>query len=103
MSPRRDPDQLITAWVTDSVGIGGPDYLSEVLAVVERTPQQRWAKWFPGGWTVAPAKAPIVRSRMLLAALALLLVALAARALPAGALPSPGLRPPGRRPLAGVI
>ena len=56
MSLRRDPDQLITAWVTDSVGTGGPDYLSEVLAVVERTPQQRWAKWFPGGWTVAPGR-----------------------------------------------
>ena len=84
MSPRHDPDQLITAWVTDSVGSGGPDYLSEVLAVVERTPQQRWAKWFPGGWTVAPGKAPIVRSRMLLAAAALLLIALVASALLAG-------------------
>ena len=52
--------------------------------MVERTPQQRWAKWFPGGWTVAPGKAPIVRSRMLLAAAALLLIALVASALLAG-------------------
>ena len=84
MSLRRDPDQLISTWVADSVGVGGPDYLSEVLAVVERTPQKRWAKWFPGGWTVAPAKAPIVRSWMLVAALALLLLAVAAAALLAG-------------------
>lgn len=84
MSLRRDPDLLITAWVAESVGLGGPDYLSEVLAVVEHTPQRRWAKWFPGSWTVAPAKAPAVRSRMLLAAGALLLVALVAGALAVG-------------------
>ena len=53
--------------------------------MVERTPQQRWAKWFPGGWTVAPATAPIVRRGMLLAAAALLLIALVAGALLTGA------------------
>ena len=84
MSLRHDPDQLISTWVADSVGVGGPDYLSEVLAVVERTPQKRWAKWFPGGWALAPAKAPIVRSWMLVAALALLLLAVAAAALLTG-------------------
>ena len=89
MSLRHDPDLLITTWVAESVGLGGPDYLSEVLAVVEHTPQRRWAKWFPGSWTVAPAKAPAVRSRMLLAAGALLLVALVAGALAVGAFRRP--------------
>ena len=89
MSLRHDPDLLITTWVAESVGLGGPDYLSEVLAVVEHTPQRRWAQWFPGSWTVAPAKAPAVRSRMLLAAGALLLVALVAGALAVGAFRRP--------------
>lgn len=91
MSMRHDPDQLITAWVANSIGIGGPDYLSEVLAVVERTPQHRWARWFPGGWTVTPAKAPMMRTGMLLAAAALLLLALISAAVVAGAFRRPTL------------
>ena len=81
MSLRHDPDQLITSWVAETVGAGGPDYLSEVLAMVERTPQHRWAKWFPGAWTMAPAEAPIARGRVVLVAGALVLLALATAAL----------------------
>ena len=103
MSLRRDPDQLITAWVADSVGIGGPDYLSEVLAVVERTPQQRWAKWFPGGWTVAQERLRSFAAGCSWRRLPCCSFALVASALACRRLPSSGLRPPGCRPLAGVI
>ena len=53
-------------------------------------PSSRWAKWFPGAWTIAPAKAPVARTRVLLAAAALLLLAaLVSIALAAGAFRRP--------------
>ena len=104
MSLRRDPDHLIASWVADSVGLGGPDYLSEVLAVVERTPQHRWAKWFPGAWTVAPAKAPGMRTRMVVVSVAvLLLAALVSFALAAGAVRRPSFALQGVVPLPGAV
>ena len=48
MSLRHDPDQLISTWVADSVGAGRPRLPSEVLAVVERTPQQSLGQVVPG-------------------------------------------------------
>ena len=57
--------------------------------MVEHTPQRRWASGSQVRWTVAPAKAPAVRNRMLLAAGALLLVALVAGALAVGAFRRP--------------
>ncbi len=89
MSSRHDPDLLITTWVAESAGAGAPDYLSEVLAVVERTQQHRWARWLPGAGVKAPDRAPIVGSRFLVLAAVGLLVLLLGAALLAGAFRRP--------------
>ena len=44
MSARPTTDQLIAAWTTEVVGSGAADYLPEVMAVVNRTSQNRFAR-----------------------------------------------------------
>jgi hypothetical protein len=89
VSSRHDPDLLITTWVAEAAGGGAPDYLSEVLTVVERTSQHRWARWVPGAGVSAPDRAPLVRSRALLIAAAALVLLVIGAALAAGAFRKP--------------
>src|SRR6187431_2371571 len=89
MTYRFDPDDVIATWAADSIGGGAPDYLPEVLLMVERTPQHRWARWVPGAGTSSPAKAPAMGTRTVLLVGAALLVLLLAGVLVAGALRRP--------------
>jgi hypothetical protein len=102
MTFRHDPDDVIAAWAADSTGGGGPDYLPEVLLMVERTPQRRWARWFPGP-AGAPAKAPSMSSRTILAVAAMLLLLLVASALVAGSLRRPAFVLQGVVPVPGSV
>ena len=102
MTFRYDPDDVIAAWAADSTMGGGPDYLPEVLLMVERTPQNRWARWFPGTAT-APAKAPAIQTRTILAVAAMLLLLLVASALVAGSLRRPAFALQGIVPVPGSV
>ena len=101
MTYRYDPDDVIATWAAESIGGGGPDYLPEVLLMVERTPQHRWARWFPGART-APAKAPSMNTRTLLVVAAMLLLLLVGGALVAGGAATPHLLAPGVVPVPRV-
>ena len=90
MSTRPSTEFLIATWVAESAGAGAPDYLSEVLTMVEHTPQHRWARWLPGAGVRSPNSAPLVGSRfMVIAAAVGLLVLLLGAALVAGAFRRP--------------
>ena len=106
MTYRYDPDDVIAAWAAESTGGGGPDYLPEVLLMVERTPQHRWARWVPGAGTRSPATAPAMNTRAILVVAAALLLLLIASALAAGALRRPAFTlqgtVPSRRPRSPI-
>jgi len=89
MTYRYDPDDVIATWAAESTGGGKPDYLPEVLLMVERTPQHRWARWVPGAGTTSPAKAPAMNTRAVLVVAAALLLLLVGGALVAGSLRRP--------------
>jgi hypothetical protein len=103
VSARPTTDQLIAAWAADTVGSGAADYLPEVMAVVNRTSQNRLARWLPTAWTVAPARAPRLRTGLVLVAVLVLLVALAAGTLVAGALRRPAFTLQSVVPLPGSV
>ena len=103
MTYRYDPDDVIATWAAESTGGGGPDYLPEVLLMVERTPQRRWARWVPGAGTRSPAKAPAMNTRAILVVAAALLLLLIASALAAGALRRPAFTLQGIVPIPGSI
>ena len=103
MSARPTTDQLIAAWTTEVVGSGAADYLPEVMAVVNRTSQNRFARWLPTAWTVSPARAPKLRTGIVLVAMLALLVALAVSTLVAGGLRRPVFTLQSVVPLPGSI
>ena len=103
MSARPTTDQLIAAWTTETVGSGAADYLPEVMAVVNRTSQNRFARWLPTAWTVAPARAPKLRTGIVFVAMLALLVALAVGTLVAGGLRRPAFTLQSVVPLPGSV
>jgi hypothetical protein len=103
VSARPTTDQLIAAWTTEVVGSGAADYLPEVMAVVNRTSQNRFARWLPTAWTVAPARAPKLRTGIVLVAMLALLVALAVGTLVAGGLRRPAFTLQSVVPLPGSV
>ena len=103
MTYRYDPDDVIATWAAESTGGGKPDYLPEVLLMVERTPQHRWARWVPGAGTTSPAKAPAMSTRAVLVVAAALLLLLVGGALVAGSLRRPAFQLHGVLPVPGSV
>lgn len=103
MTFRYDPDDVIATWAAESIGGGGPDYLPEVLLMVERTPQHRWARWVPGAGTMSPAKAPSMSTRTILVVAAALLLLVVVSALAAGALRRPAFALQAVVPIPGSV
>ena len=89
MKTRDDADLLVRSWFAETATAGSPDYASDVMALVDRVPQQRRGAWLRAPWKPGPAEAPVMRAGLALAAVGLLLLALVGTLLLAGARPKP--------------
>jgi Tol biopolymer transport system component len=88
MATRRDVDQLLVSWLNDDAAAGRATYLDETLALLDRTPQRRWAgalRWLPLGRP--PIALPRVAAQVV--TLALLGIALVAALALIGSRPRP--------------